>query len=170
MVGCIAQHPIYKNYGAKEDGTILNLKTMRRLKPWTAHGYLKFHACKNGKRKPYQVHRFVFECFRGDIPPELQVDHIDNDKQNNCIDNLQLLTPAANSQKAPVGKRRENGKILISVVSICIETGERQHFPSMSVAARSLGVGSKLISRILRNKARSTQSKTTGQWYKFEKT
>ena len=28
MVGCIAQHPIYTNYGAKEDGSILNLKTM----------------------------------------------------------------------------------------------------------------------------------------------
>ena len=81
MVGCIAQHPIYTNYGAKEDGSILNLKTMRCLKPCVVRGYLKFFACKNGKRKNYQVHRFVYECFRGDILPELQVDHIDNDKQ-----------------------------------------------------------------------------------------
>ena len=42
MVGCIAQHPIYTNYGAKEDGSILNLKTMRCLKPRVVRGYLKF--------------------------------------------------------------------------------------------------------------------------------
>ena len=91
MVGCIAQHPIYTNYGAKEDGSILNLKTMRCIKTWTAREYLKINVYKNGKRKKYHVHRFVYECFRRDILPELQVDHIDNDKQNNCIDNLQLI-------------------------------------------------------------------------------
>ena len=89
MVGCIAQHPIYTNYGAKEDGTILNLKTMRCRKPRLHRtGYLLLCVCKNGKQKNYSVHRFVYECFRGDIPSELQVDHIDNDKQNNCIDNF----------------------------------------------------------------------------------
>ena len=170
MVGCIAQHPIYRLYGAKEDGTILNLKTMRRLKPWLRRdGYLSIVAYKNGKRKYYSVHRFVYECFRGDILSELQVDHIDNDKQNNCIDNLQLLTPAANCQKAPVGKRRENGKPRIPVISICVETGERQTFPSMSVAARTLRVNPGCIFSIIRNKTRSTQSKTTGLRYKFEK-
>ena len=173
MVGCIAQHPIYTNYGAKEDGSILNLKTMRCLKPSTTNcGYLKFHACKNGKRKNYQVHRFVYECFRGDIPSELQVDHIDNNKLNNCIDNLQLLTPAANSQKAPVGNRRKNCRRLpIPVISICLETGERQTFPSMREAARALGVDCGSISRIVRKERGlvSTQSKTTQLWYKFEK-
>ena len=169
MVGCIAQHPIYTSYGAKEDGSILNLKTMRCLKPWTTNrGYLKIFACKNGKRKHYYVHRFVYECFRGDILPELQVDHIDNDKQNNCIDNLQLLTPAANCQKAPVGNRIGR-KPRIPVISICVETSERQTFLSMHKAARILGVNPFCISSIVRNKARSTQSKTTGLWYKFEK-
>ena len=85
--------------------------------------------------------------------------YIDNDKQNNCIDNLQLLTPAANCQKAPVGKRRENGKPRIPVISICVETGERQTFPSMSVAARTLRVNPGCIFSIIRNKTRSTQSK-----------
>ena len=171
MVGCIAQHPIYTNYGAKEDGTILNLKTMRRFKPRTNNrGYLRIIVCKNGKPKNYSVHRFVYECFRGDIPSDLQVDHRDNDRQNNCIDNLQLLTPSVNSQKASVDGNGIRGGILpISVISICIASGERKTFSSMSVAARTLGVGSNLISRIVRNKARSTKSKTTGLCYTFEK-
>ena len=172
MVGCIAQHPIYTSYGAKEDGTILNLKTMRRLKPGLHRtGYLLIVAYKNGKRKSYQVHRFVYECFRGDIPSELQVDHIDNDKQNNCIDNLQLLTPAGNVQKAPAGKRGGGRKPPISVISICVKTGERQTFPSMNAASRALGVRPGTISRIVRKEKClvSTKSKTTGLRYKFEK-
>ena len=165
MVGCIAQHPIYRLYGAEEDGTILNLRTMRRLKPETTNrGYSRIWVYKNGNPRHYCVHRFVFESFKGDIPIELQVDHINNNKQNNCIDNLQLLTPAEYCQKAPVGRRRKNARWpRIPVISICVETGERQTFPSMRAASRALGVSSGLISRIVRNKARSTQSKTTGQ-------
>ena len=169
MVGCIAQHPIYTNYGAKEDGSILNLKTMRCLKPCVVRGYLKIDAYKNGKRKNYYVHRFVFESFKGDIPLNLQVDHIDNDKQNNCIDNLQLLTPALNCQKASVDGNGTGRRPPISVISICVETSERKTFSSMNAAACALGVDCGIISRIVRNKARSTQSKTNGLWYTFEK-
>ena len=171
MVGCIAQHPIYRLYGAKEDGTILNLKTMccRKLK-LHRDGYLVLQLCKNGKRKNYSVHHFVYECFRGDISSELQVDHIDNDKQNNCIDYLQLLTPLANSKKASVdGNGIRGGRLPISVISICITSGERKTFSSMSVAARTIGIGSNIISKIVRNKAHSTKSKTTGLRYTFEK-
>ena len=33
------------------------------------------------------IHRFIYECFKGDII--FEIDHIDNDKKNNHIDNLQ---------------------------------------------------------------------------------
>lgn len=171
MVGCIAQHPVYTNYGAKEDGTILNLRTMKNIKPrMNCRGYLLVDVYLNKKRKTYQHHRFVYECFKGDIPPELQVDHIDNDKKNNCIDNLQLLTSAANCQKAPAGKR-DPRRPPISVVSICLASGERQTFPSMNAAARELGVYVGQISKIVRKEIGqvSTQSKTNGLWYSFEK-
>ena len=125
---------------------------------------------KNSKRKNYQVHRFVFECFRGDIPSDLQVDHRDNDKQNNCIDNLQLLTPAENCQKASVDGNGIRGRRQpISVISICVETSERKTFSNMNAAARALRVNPGCIFKIVRNKARSTQSKTNGLWYTFEK-
>ena len=41
MVGCIAQHPVYKNYAAKEDSTVINLKYWRILKPYQNNkGYI----------------------------------------------------------------------------------------------------------------------------------
>ena len=109
--------------------------------------------------------------FKGDISPELQVDHVDNDKQNICIDNLQLLTPSANSQKASVGKRGVGRKLPISVVSICLASGKRQTFSSMREAARALGVNVGTISKIVRKEKCfvSSQSKTTYVWYTFAK-
>ena len=44
--------------------------------------------------------------FKGDIPHELDVDHIDNDKLNNHPDNLQLLTRAENLRKRGVGRNQ----------------------------------------------------------------
>lgn len=38
-------------------------------------------------------HRVVWECWRGIIPAGMQVDHIDGDRLNNSLANLQLLNP-----------------------------------------------------------------------------
>jgi len=64
-------------------------------------GYRIVGICKNGNNKTTKVHHLVWETFgeskRNGI--ELQVDHIDNDKLNNHIYNLQLLDNRANCSK-----------------------------------------------------------------------
>ena len=42
------------------------------------------------------VHRIVYTWFNEVAPNGLVIDHIDNNKQNNNIDNLQALTPGEN--------------------------------------------------------------------------
>ena len=44
--------------------------------------------------------------FKGDIPHELDVDHIDNDKLNNHPDNLQLLTREKILRKRGIGRNQ----------------------------------------------------------------
>ena len=46
------------------------------------------------------VHRFIYECIKGDIPNGLQINHIDSNRQNNCIDNLEVVTQSENMQHA----------------------------------------------------------------------
>jgi hypothetical protein len=46
------------------------------------------------------LNRLVYTAFYGEIQDNLQIDHIDNDRSNNHIDNLQALTPSENSIKA----------------------------------------------------------------------
>ena len=54
---------------------------------------------KDTNRKWFRVHRLVYHHFKGCIPDTLIVDHIDDNKQNNNISNLQLLTISENLKK-----------------------------------------------------------------------
>ena len=64
-------------------------------------GYLNVCLHKNKKVKTLHIHRLVWDAF-GDSPRKgrtLQIDHIDNNKNNNRIDNLQLLSSRENITK-----------------------------------------------------------------------
>ena len=83
-------------------------KKPRILKPCTnISGYLHVALCNKGKLHPKKVTWLVWDAF-GDRPRngrKLQVDHKDENKQNNRIDNLQLLTNRENVTKHFQAKR-----------------------------------------------------------------
>lgn len=57
----------------------------------TKKGYLRTHPTNKGKQ--FMVHRLVWEKHYGKIPEGFQIHHIDEDKTNNEITNLRLVTP-----------------------------------------------------------------------------
>ena len=55
-------------------------------------GYLKVMLSKNSKRKKYLIHRLVAQAFI-DNPDNLPcINHKDENKENNCVDNLEWCT------------------------------------------------------------------------------
>lgn len=60
-------------------------------------GYHRITLHKNSNRISYSVHRLVYETFKGDIPEGYEINHIDGNKSNNHIDNLELVTHQENS-------------------------------------------------------------------------
>lgn len=55
--------------------------------------------CRSAGQYTLPVHRVVYAWFNKAVKNELVVDHIDNNKKNNHISNLQVLTPSENIWK-----------------------------------------------------------------------
>lgn len=76
----------------------------------TVDGYYKIKLkLKNGSTKDFYYHRVMWYYFNGEIPEGLQVNHIDEDKSNNVLSNLSLMTPNENINYGTRSKR--NGEI-----------------------------------------------------------
>lgn len=56
------------------------------------NGYKIVGLCKNNKRKNYYVHRLVAEAFIPNLNNFKEINHIDNNKSNNIVNNLEWCT------------------------------------------------------------------------------
>ena len=63
------------------------------------------------------IHRVIWFAVNGDIPDGMQVNHIDEDKNNNSISNLNLMTPKENINYG-TGKERKTRSQSKPVVGI----------------------------------------------------
>lgn len=91
-------------YEASNFGRIRSLLFNRYkiLKPsLNTSGYLKLNLYKEKKRKTKRVHILVAETFLNHVPNKhvLVVDHKDNNKLNNKLENLQIITQRLNTSK-----------------------------------------------------------------------
>lgn len=83
-------------YEVSSTGQVRNCRG-KLLRPGPDHnGYLKCVLCKKGKTKTIYIHRLVAQAF---IPNPMylkQVNHKDEDKSNNNVDNLEWCTARYN--------------------------------------------------------------------------
>lgn len=89
----------YSNYLLYENGTIYNTATKKYLKGSIGeNGYRYYRLSKNGAKKMFYEHRLVAEYFI-DNPNDLPiVNHIDGNKLNNQISNLEWVNYSDNSK------------------------------------------------------------------------
>ena len=91
-----------------ETGEIISLKGIneKSLKQFISiKGYYRVNLCWNSKHKTYYVHRLIWEAFNGPIPKGLQINHKDENKLNNCLNNLEVVTPQYNTMYGTARKR-----------------------------------------------------------------
>ena len=110
-------------------------------------------------------HRFIYECFHGVINNKRVADHINNNKTDNRLDNLQLLTQRENKKKDYKG-----GKFLppIKIRAINTETGESFDYESIKKAAKDLMIEG-TICYVLNGNIKTSFSKKYKKHFRFEK-
>lgn len=86
----------FEHYSVNEYGEVYSTRG-KPLCQWNDNmGYRQVVLYKDGKRHYKRVHRLVYEAFFGKIPGKLIINHIDEDKNNNNISNLEVITNAQN--------------------------------------------------------------------------
>jgi len=144
------------------------------LKPSIGHkGYAKVTLYKNNIRKVIFVHRLVTWVFVRELPKgmkKLQINHVDGDKTNNSLANLEIVTPKENARHAKENglttayEKGRNNKYARKVT--CLLDGKVVHeFGAIVEAAQMLLICQQNISDALRG----NRKKAGGFEWKYKK-
>ena len=151
MINEIKGFEQFEGYGITSCGRVYSFKTNKFLKPNKNHkGYLYVHLTNGkGHGKSISIHRLVALAYIPN-PNNLEtVDHIDENKEHNYINNLRWMT------------REENKKRSWCKKVYCVELDKV--FESGAAAARELGLDRSNIYNVCNGK----RNKTGGYHFKF---
>lgn len=159
----------YDDYMVSSDGKVWSLKygKTKELKPRSdKDGYLRVCLCTNGQIAQKLVHRLVAEAFITNPDNKPQVNHEDEDKTNNCVDNLEWCNAEYNTNYGTRNERITKGLVgnnNASKAVVCLETGVV--YPSAHEASRQTCINRPNISACCNGKR-----KTAGgyHWAKVE--
>jgi hypothetical protein len=90
-------------YQISNKGRVRSLKfgKERILKQYEHNGYYNVKLAKQGKAKTYNIHKLVAMAFLNHVPDKhfIVIDHINGDKADNFVENLQLTSQRNNTSK-----------------------------------------------------------------------
>lgn len=119
-------------------------------------GYQLVGLHKDGKRKTVAVHRLVAEAFIPKIENKEVINHIDCDKTNNYVNNLEWTSQRENVQHSvKLGHYENSGAENKPVLQIEIHGYFQNRFRSICEAARITGIPQQNISKCCNGKLES---------------
>ena len=136
-------------YSITTDGTVISPKGRQLSTSIGNHGYLRFHAHLPNRRHTPLIHRVLAEVFLPSFWAGCEVNHIDGDKLNNSLDNLECLEPSVHNSISPKGK---NPNVLYAqyVWYLFENRSERRRIYNTKVAIQQqLGFNNKQMSRAI---------------------
>ena len=153
----------FPNYAIDQDGNVFSeykFKTSiicdewRPVKPVLdkGTGYFLVTLVHEGVRKNQFIHRLLATAYIPNPLNKAQVNHIDGNKQNNVLNNLEWVTPKENAQHA-VRTGLCDARTLsqsVGVIQYSLDGQEVGRHVSIHEAGRSTGVAWQNISKVIR--------------------
>jgi len=136
----------FDNYAVSNYGNIKNIKTKNLLKQNEYNGYLHCHLCQNNNKKSFRVHRLVAFYFIENKECKPDVNHLDGDKDNNHISNLEWCTKSENTIHAQNCNLKFDNR---EVRAIDSKTGEKMSFFSIGECSVYFNTNKGSIHRVL---------------------
>lgn len=140
------------DYQVSNLGNVFSVYSGMQLKPFMNDRYLVVDLFAYTVRQRIAVHRMVAIAFIENPDNKEYVNHIDGNKLNNCVDNLEWVTASENSIHAvatglsPIGEAKTLAKLTekdVLEIQAAFEAGEKDF-----VLAEKYGVTSGVISSI----------------------
>ena len=109
-------------------------------------GYKRLYLNKNGKRKSHRVHRLVASAFIPNDKNFPQVNHKDENKENNRVDNLEWCTNEYNNNYGTRSERQAR-TLRMELIGVDTNSGLILEYDGVRVAERLGGFDSSAISK-----------------------
>lgn len=119
---------------ASKNGSTAKIKG-KILKQSNVYGYLKITLSKDGMTHDYQVHRIVASAFIPNLKNKPQVNHINEIKTDNRVENLEWMTAKENINHGTAISRRV-AKYMKKVKGTHIHTGRQIFYRSLMDAEK----------------------------------
>ena len=150
-------------YQISDMGRVKRLKSKgclleRFLKVGYSSEYQKVSLHKKGNKKTHDVHRLVADSFIPNPNNKPQVNHIDGNKHNNRLSNLEYVTPSENAIHAfklnlrdgGTVKGQQNGRCKLTEYQVIEIIQKAKKNQSMTSLGREYSVSATHITRIVR--------------------
>ena len=145
----------FEKYEVSNLGKVRNIKSGRILKPSLhKNGYSRHFLCENNKRKHLYLHRIIATAFIDNPGEKPQVNHIDENKTNNDLSNLEWCTVKENNIHGTRTKRVAE-KLSQKVIQLDLNDNILNVFKSMRQAERETGIDATSISACCNGKRKS---------------